>query len=160
MERYGFRLPEITRLQTRLRVRIGRQKKARLQEVEVILYGGPIEVRYLVGRETEHEAQRRRVWLLRVQVLSSDMRLWLMTDHPVDTPEGAQRVCQMYRMRWAVEDAYKFIKQRLGWEEVQLLYLEGIRSLVALAAIAAGFLFQWGVTLEWEAVQLLARLGG
>ena len=83
-----------------------------------------------------------------------------MTDHPVDTPEGAQRVYQMYRMRWAVEDAFKFIKQSLGWEEVQLLSLDAIRSLVALAAVAAGFLFQWGVTLEWEAIRLLARLGG
>ena len=26
--------------------------------------------------------------------------------------------------------------------------------------MAAGFLFQCGITLEWEAVQLLARLGG
>jgi hypothetical protein len=160
VERYSFRLPEITRLRTELRVRVGRQKKRRRQEVTVVLYGGPMEVSYLVGRETEQEPQRRRVWLLRVQVLGSDTRLWLMTDHPVDTPEGAQRVYQMYRMRWSVEDAFKFIKQSLGWEEVQLLSLEGVRSLVALAAVAAGFLFHWGVTLESEAIQLLARLGG
>jgi hypothetical protein len=31
---------------------------------------------------------------------------------------------------------------------------------VALAWVAAGFLYQLGVTLEWEAVQLLAKLGG
>jgi hypothetical protein len=66
----------------------------------------------------------------------------------------------MYQMRWAVEDAFKFIKQSLGWEEVQVLGLEAIRFLVALAAVAAAFLFDWGVTLEWEEVQLLARLGG
>jgi len=160
VEHYGFRLPEVTRLQTKLRVRIGRQRKARLQAVTVILYGGPMEVRYQVGRETEQEPQSRRVWLLRAQVQGSDTRLWLMTNHPVDTPAGAQRVYQMYRMRWAVEDAFKFIKQSLGWEEVQLLSLAGVRSLVALAAIAAGFLFQWGVTLDWETVRLLARLGG
>jgi hypothetical protein len=160
VEPYSFRLPEITRFRTELRTRIGRQKTARLQEVTVILYGGPMEVSYLVGRETEQEPQRRPVWLMRMQVLGSDTRMWLMTDHPVDTPEGAQRVYQMYRMRWAVEDAFKFIKQSLGWEEVQLLSLDAIRSLVALAAVAAGFLFQWGVTLEWEAIRLLARLGG
>jgi hypothetical protein len=160
VEPYGFSLPEVTRFQTKLRVRVGRQKKSRLQEVTVILYGGPMEVRYQVGRETEQEPQSRRVWLLRVQVLGSDMRLWLMTDHPVDSAEGARRVYQMYRMRWSVEDAFKFIKQSLGWEEVQLLSLQGVRSLVALAAVAAGFLFQWGVTLEWDAIQLLAKLGG
>ena len=63
-------------------------------------------------------------------------------------------------MRWAVEDAFKFIKQSLGWEEVQLLDLEGIRTLLALAWVAAGFLYELGVTLEWEEVRLLARLGG
>ena len=48
----------------------------------------------------------------------------------------------------------------LGWEEVQLLDLEGIRTLLALAWVAAGFLYELGVTLEWEEVRLLARLGG
>jgi len=33
-------------------------------------------------------------------------------------------------------------------------------SLVALAWVAAGFLYELGVTLEWAEVQLLARLGG
>jgi hypothetical protein len=66
----------------------------------------------------------------------------------------------MYRTRWAIEDAFKFIRQSLGWQEVQLLALDAVRSLVALAAIAAAFLFEWGVSLEWEAVQLLAKLGG
>jgi len=47
-----------------------------------------------------------------------------------------------------------------GWEEIQLLDLEGIRMLVALAWVAAGFLYQLGVTLQWESVYLLARLGG
>ena len=43
---------------------------------------------------------------------------------------------------------------------MQVLALEAIRFLVAMAAVAAAFLFEWGVTLEWEGVQLLARLGG
>jgi hypothetical protein len=66
----------------------------------------------------------------------------------------------MYRQRWAVEDSFKFTKEALGWEEVQLLDFEGIRTLVALAWVAAGFLYELGVTLEWEEVRLLARLGG
>ena len=100
------------------------------------------------------------MWLVRAQVLGSSSRLWLLTDHPVQTAEDARRVFQMDRMRWAVEDAFKFIKQSLGWEEAQVLALEAIRFLVALAAVAAAFLFEWGATLEWEEVQLLARLGG
>lgn len=160
IERYGFRLPEVARLQAKLNVRLGGQKKARLQEVTAVLYAGPMRVRYRVGRATKQEPQTREVWLVRVQVLGSSMRWWLMTDWPVDTPEAAGRVFQMFRMRWSVEDAFKFIKQSLGWEQVQVLALDAVRSLVALAAVAAAFLFEWGATLEWEAVQLLAQLGG
>jgi len=41
-----------------------------------------------------------------------------------------------------------------------LLDLHGIRTLLALGRITAGFLYELGVTLQWEEVQLLARLGG
>jgi hypothetical protein len=59
-----------------------------------------------------------------------------------------------------VEDSFKFTKETLGWEEVQVLALRGVRTLVALAWVAAGFLDEVGVTWEWAEVQLLARLGG
>ncbi len=45
-------------------------------------------------------------------------------------------------------------------KDVQLMDLEAIRTLVALGWVAAGFLYELGVTLEWPEVQLLARLGG
>jgi len=60
---------------------------------------------------------------------------------------------------WAVEDGFKFTKDCLGWEDVQVLNLEG-RTLAALAWVVAGFLYELGVTLEWAEVQLVARLGG
>jgi len=66
----------------------------------------------------------------------------------------------MYRQRWAVEDSFRFVKDTLGWEQVQLLDLTGIRTLLALGWVAAGFLYELGVTLDWEEVRLLARLGG
>jgi hypothetical protein len=59
-----------------------------------------------------------------------------------------------------VEDSFKFLKTCLGWEEVQVLDWQGIQTLVALAWVAAGFLFDLGVTFEWVEVQLLAKLGG
>ena len=43
---------------------------------------------------------------------------------------------------------------------MQLLEFEAIRTLVALGWVAAGFLYELGVTLEWPEVRLLARLGG
>ena len=38
--------------------------------------------------------------------------------------------------------------------------MEAVCTLVALAWVAAGFLYELGVTLEWAEVQLLAKLGG
>ena len=66
----------------------------------------------------------------------------------------------MYRQRWAIEDAFKVGKQCLGWEDVQVLDFEAVRLLVALGWVAAGVLYELGVTLEWEEVRLLRRLGG
>ena len=57
-------------------------------------------------------------------------------------------------------DSFKFLKTCLGWEEVQVLDWQAIGTLVALAWVAAGFLFDLGVTFEWAEVQLLAKLGG
>lgn len=85
---------------------------------------------------------------------------WLLTDRPVTTAEAALEVFRMYRQRWAIEDAFKIGKQCLGWEDVQVLALEAVRTLVALGWVAAGFLYELGVTLEWAEVRLLTRLGG
>ena len=41
-----------------------------------------------------------------------------------------------------------------------LLDLQGIRLLVALAWVAAGFLYSLGISLDEASVQLLAKLGG
>ena len=41
-----------------------------------------------------------------------------------------------------------------------MLTLEAVRTLVALGWVAAGFLYELGVTLEWAEVRLLTRLGG
>jgi hypothetical protein len=60
----------------------------------------------------------------------------------------------MYRQRWAIEDAFKVIKTCLGWEDVQVLSYEPVRLLVALGWVAAGFLFDLGVTLECAEVRL------
>ena len=85
---------------------------------------------------------------------------WLVTDHPVTTAEAAMLVFRMDCMRWAIEDTAKVAKQCLGWEEVQLLAYDAVRLLVALGWVAAGFLYELGVTLDWPEIRLLARLGG
>jgi hypothetical protein len=78
----------------------------------------------------------------------------------VTSAEAALEIFRMYRQRWSIEDAFKIGKQCLGWEDVQVLALEAVRTLVALGWVAAGFLYELGVTLEWAEVRLLTRLGG
>lgn len=148
---------------TEMVVRRGRQTREKRQEVTVELQACPVQLTYntQVRREGEGQEAKKPLWLVQVRILRSPLEPWLLiTDWPVEDADSAVRVFRMYRQRWAVEDSFKFTKDVLGWEEVQLLDFEGIRTLVALAWVAAGFLYELGVTLEWEEVRLLARLGG
>jgi hypothetical protein len=148
---------------TEMVVRRGQQKKKKRQRVTVDIRACPLRLTYDTGvrRESEGQTAEKQLWLVEVEVLNSTLKPWLLiADWPVTDAESAVRIFQMYRQRWAVEDSFKFTKDILGWEDVQLLDLEGIRTLVALAWVAAGFLYELGVTLEWEEVRLLARLGG
>jgi hypothetical protein len=156
-------LRPIASARTEMVVRRGRQTKEKRQEVTVELHACPVQLTYntQVRREGEGQEAKKALWLVQVRILRSSLEPWLLiTDWLVEDADSAVRVFRMYRQRWAVEDSFKFTKDVLGWEEVQLLDFEGIRTLVALAWVAAGFLYELGVTLEWEEVRLLARLGG
>jgi hypothetical protein len=103
----------------------------------------------------------RIVWLVEVRVLGVDWEPWLLlTDWPVTDAQCAVRIFIMYRQRALCGGQFQISQNLPGLEEVQLLDLRGIRTLVALAWVAAGFLFDQGVTFEWAEVQLLAKLGG
>jgi hypothetical protein len=157
------RLPLLARAQTMLEVRKTGQPKAKRQSVTAEIRAGPIQVTYAtnVRRQGDGVKVTKTVWLVEVRLLEANLDPWvLITDWEVEEETAAVRIFQIYRQRWSVEDSFKFSKDCLGWEEVQVLDLEGIRTLVALAWVAAGFLYQLGVTLEWDAVQLLAKLGG
>lgn len=149
--------------QAEMMVRRGRQTKAKRQRVTAKIRSCPLRLTYdtHVRREGKGEEVQKIVWLVEVEVPRASWKPWLLiTDWPVEDAESAVRIFRMYRQRWAVEDSFKFTKDVLGWEEVQLLDLKGIRTLLALAWVAAGFLYELGITLEWEEVRLLARLGG
>lgn len=155
-------MPLVGRAQTRLEVQKRGQPRAKRHNVTAELRACPIRLTYAsnVRRKGEGETIRRIVGLVEIRLLDTKLDPWLLlTDWEVATEAQAWRIFQMYRQRWGVEDCFKFTKDCLGWEEVQLLDLAGIRMLVALAWVAAGFLYQLGVTLQWESVQVLARLG-
>jgi Transposase DDE domain len=150
-------------VETELEVRKPGQAYAKRQPVTAQIQACPIRLTYdsNVRRPGASVRETREVWLVEVQLAGTSMEPWLLlTDWPVWDAAAAQRIFQMYRQRWGVEDSFKFTKECLGWEDVQLLDLEGIRTLVALAWVAAGFLYQLGITLDDGIVQALARLGG
>jgi hypothetical protein len=156
-------LPLLARAQTMLEVRKRGKGRAKRQSVTAEIRAGAIQLSYAtnVRRVGQGVVVTKRVWLVEVRLLETALDPWvLLTDWEVETEAAALRIFQIYRQRWSVEESFKFSKQCLGWEEVQVLDLAGIRTLVVLAWVAAGFLYQMGVTLEWEAVQLLAKLGG
>jgi len=150
-------------VQTSMQVQRGQQERPKKQPVPVEVSACPLRLTYQsnVRRTGAGQTLTREVWLVQVRVLGVDWQPWLLlTNWPVTDAQSALRIFRMYRQRWSVEDCFKFLKTCLGWEEGQLLDLEGIRTLVALGWVAAGFLFNLGVSFEWEEVQLLAKLGG
>jgi hypothetical protein len=150
-------------VRTALLVRKRGQRYTKRQPCTVRIAACPVRVTYPLdvrGRRTS-PTRVKDAWLVVVRVEGVDWEPWLLlTDWPVEDEAGAVQAFRMYRTRWAVEDCFKFTKAVLGWEAVQLMDLEAIRTLVALGWVAAGFLYELGVTLEWPEVRLLGRLGG
>ncbi len=163
LEELAPRLQPLARVETQMVVRKGQQARPRLQPVTAVSAAVPLVVTYQeeVRTRADGARQERAVWLVEVRLEGAhEDPWWLLTDRPVTTAEGATEIFRMYRQRWAIEDAFKIGKQCLGWEDVQVLKLAAVRTLVALGWVAAGLLYALGVTLEWAEVRLLTRLGG
>jgi hypothetical protein len=163
LEEAASRLQEQAIVETELVVRRGKQTYAKRQKVKAQVSACSMRVTYQPGMRTEAPGsiQQKKAWLVRVKLEGVDWEpWWLLTDIPVVDAESAAKIFRLYRQRWAAEDAFKVSKECLGWEEVQLLGLEAIRNLAALAWVAAGFLYELGVTFEWPEIRLLACLGG
>jgi hypothetical protein len=154
------RLRPVAQVQTELVVQKIGQPRPKLQPVTATVSATPVVVPYH-GHEIAAVTQERRCWLVEVRLERVKQEpWWLITDRPVETAAQATEIFRMYRQRWSIEDAFKIAKTCLGWEEVQVLQYDAVRLLVALGWVAAGFLFQLGVSLEWPEVRLLQRLGG
>lgn len=152
-----------TRPLAKVRTKLPLGIKGREIEVTVQLSAVAMQVSYTLeqGEGQAPQPLTKRVWLVEAVVLGHNLSAWLLiTDWPVEDAAAAQRVFTMYRQRWSIEDGFKFTKECLGWEEVQVLDLAAIRTLVAMAWVAAGYLYEMGMGLDEPTVKLLARLGG
>ena len=154
------RLRPVARVQAEMVVQKVGQSRPKLQPVAAVVSAAPAVVPYR-GREAGAPARERACWLVEVRLERVKAEpWWLLTDRPVDDAEQGTEVFRRYCQRWAIEDASKVAKTCLGWEDVQVMAYDAVRLLVALGWVAAGFLFELGVTLEWPEVRLLQRLGG
>lgn len=158
----------MAQVETELVVRKTGQRREKLQPVSAVVAAVPLVLRYphAARMAAPGEWRKRTVWLVEVRLAGVGSEpCWLVTDHPVTTADEATEIFPGslwagYRQRWAIEDSFKVGKQCLGWEEVQVVDFDAVRLLVALGWVAAGFLYELGVTLAWEEVRLLRRLGG
>ena len=149
-------LRHFAEVETELEVRLQGQQRARVQKVTVQLAAVPLRVYH-----PEDKTRTKAVWLVRAKIIGAVGDPWyLLTDWPVFDAASVRRIFIFYRRRWAVEDAFKFIKTAFGVEEIQLSSFSAIRNLVAYGWVAAGFLFHLGLTLDQPEVRLLAILGG
>lgn len=156
-------LRPMAKTRSQMKVRIGSQKRSKLQTATVAISACPLQLTYdtNIRRAGQPQEARQNLWLVQVTLTNTTLEPWLLiTDWPVSNAQMALLIFRMYRQRWAVEDTFKYTKTCLGLEAVQVLHLEAIRMLVALAWVAAGFLYEMGVTMEWPEIQFLARLGG
>lgn len=156
-------LVDLAEVAAELVVRKTGQERPKLQPVTATVAAVPLVVEYRddVRTRPDGATHERACWLVEVRLGKvSQEPWWLITDRPVETAEQATEIFRMYCQRWAIEDAFKVGKTCLGWEAVQVLAYDAVRLLVALGWVAAGFLFDLGVTLEWGEVRLLRRLGG
>lgn len=163
LEELAPKLRRLAAVEAELVVRKAGQERPKLQPVTATVAAVPLVVAYREEARTRPGgAERARAcWLVEVRLARVQAEpWWLITDRPVETAEQATEVFRMYCQRWAIEDAFKVGKTCLGWEDVQVLGYDAVRLLVALGWVAAGFLFDLGVTLEWGEVRLLRRLGG
>ena len=165
LEEAASRLKKLAMVRTKMEVSLGKQAHPKQQEVQVELSACSFELTYhsevrRLGPAPD-QLLRQDLWLVQARILDCPWEpWWLITDWPVETEAEALRVFSMYRQRWGVEESFKFTKTCLGWEDVQVLDWQAIKTLVALAWVAAGFLYEMGVSFTWAEVQLLANLGG
>lgn len=162
LEEAASQMQELAILKTTLAVQKGRQTYRKLQDVTATVSASPLRVTYRTDQRTQGkgESRQKEVWLVQVYLEGLNWEpWWLITDIPVTDAASATKVFSIYKQRWSIEDAFKFTKECLGWEEVQLLNIEGVRTLVAMGWLAAGFLYEMGVTFEAHEIRILAYLG-
>lgn len=97
------------------------------------------------GSGTKHLAPTLAVWVVEVSeaadtVVGREKPIYwrLLTSHPVEGFEQAQRIIGFYIQRWLIEQTFRTIKSKgLDIQSAQLKTAHGLENLTAMALIAA-----------------------
>jgi hypothetical protein len=58
----------------------------------------------------------------------------LLTSEPIDTPAAVERIVDIYRLRWKIEEYFKALKTGCAYEQRQLMSLHSLLNALALLA--------------------------
>ena len=84
----------------------------------------------------------------------------LLTNKKVSALEDAYEIYMGYLSRSKIEYVFKFLKQGLGWEEMQIKNFKGIQNLLAVCFYVASYLYEMGKEKAYDDYAiLLAKLG-
>jgi len=78
------------------------------------------------------------------EILVGHQGQWIGKDGKLTTDKGFLKLAAVVAGFANAEDSFTFLKTCLEWEEVQVLDWQALRTLVALAWVAAGFLYGLG----------------
>ena len=163
LARLAPRLVPLARVETALVVRTGTQPRPKVPPVTAVVAATPRVVDDQEDVRTRPDGARhtRQGWRVEVRLAGAhEAPWWRRTARPVTSAAAALELVRLSRQRWSLADTCTLGQHCLGWEEGPVRTLAAVRTLVALGWVAAGFLYELGVTREWAAVRLLARLGG
>jgi hypothetical protein len=90
-----------------------------------------------------------------------DNSMLLLTNKVVTDLESAHAIHQAYLKRSTIEYVFKFLKEGIGWEDLQIRHFKGIQNLLSLCFYMSAYLYEIGEEKAYDDYAiLLADLGG
>lgn len=90
-----------------------------------------------------------------------DHPMLLLTNERVETYEEAYEIYLTYLKRSKIEYVFKFLKDELGWEKMQIKDFKGIQNLLSLCFYVGSYFFEIGKAKSFDDYAIwLAKIGG
>jgi hypothetical protein len=110
-----------------------------------------------IKKKTLQDGQLEIKWLkqkaysaVKISILDRDGKnvfdesMLLLTNKKIDTLEQAYAVYRAYLKRSKIEYVFKFLKEALGWEDMQIRDFKAIENMISIAFYAAAYLYEIG----------------